>query len=124
MDITRLAPIPQIELPSTEELIARFSEFDYDREGDTLYLYLGSNRPGIYHYLDQGVYVKFDPETHEVFGLMIERYETRFLPTHPELAKVWREGRRVWFIPKRKTPQWMPTLSESLRPVLRPGWGV
>lgn len=63
----------------------------YDRELDTLYIRLDAfGDLHVAHYLDDGVYALFDPETMEVVGFQVENWERVFLNClHPDLKRVW-----------------------------------
>ena len=63
----------------------------YDPELDTLYIHLDAfGDLHVAHYLDDGVYALFDPETMQVVGFQVENFERVFLNClHPDLKRFW-----------------------------------
>lgn len=70
---------------------------DYDRQLDTLFLFLG-NGPApecVARYLRDGVYALFDPGTMQVVGFQVEDWQTLFLKREPALMATWKKSK--WF---------------------------
>lgn len=92
--------IPNIDLGELAEIgRSEGCSLAYHRKEDTLYIRPDKPRPGTS--LDwNGVWIRVDPETHEIIGVEIENFEGIFLKKHPELAKTWQDVRP--FVTRKK----------------------
>jgi hypothetical protein len=79
---------PEPEFPDPRCLVLR-----YDAKRDTLLLAQGNPGPALSVDLDNGVWLRYEPESNQVVGIEIEDYSRTFLRTHPALARQWRTAR-------------------------------
>jgi hypothetical protein len=89
----------------------------YDRQLDTLYIKLDTfGGLHVAHYLDDGVYALFDPDTLEVVGFQVEAWKRVFLHQHPDLRWPWRMYRLG--IPSVRVFGGLPLLPQPEQPIL------
>ena len=71
---------------------------DYDRQLDTLFLFLGGGPApqSVACYLRDGVYALFDPETMQVVGFQVEEWQALFLKKEPALMATWKKSK--WYV--------------------------
>ena len=82
-EIPELNLDPLLEHPET--LTTR-----YDQNLDTFFVHVGPQaRPGVSLYLNDEIYIRYDPQTGEVIGLQVENWERVFLKHHPQAASQW-----------------------------------
>ena len=71
---------------------------DYDRQLDTLFLFLGDGPApqSVACYLRDGVFALFDPESMQVVGFQVEEWQATFLKKQPGLMATWKKSQ--WFV--------------------------
>jgi len=64
----------------------------YDADLDTLYIRPGPNAlPGISHYINNGIYIRFDPMSKAVVGIQIEDFQQVVMRLYPQVERAWRQ---------------------------------
>lgn len=63
----------------------------YDKKRDTFFVHAGRPRPATSVELFDGLWLRMDPRTGEVYGFEIEDFRQVFLVRHPEFAPAWKQ---------------------------------
>ena len=79
-------PIPEIIW--NEATTGSFTR-SYDKRRDILFIHATPKRPAVSFDVGGHLWLRFDPETHEVVGVEIEDFEKVFLVKFPELRAGW-----------------------------------
>ena len=106
-----IAEIPVPELRWNSEIIDTFVR-SYDSERDILFAHTMPKRPAMAMDVGGHLWIRFDPETHEVIGIEIEDFERVFLVKYPELSLGWTEDKPKITKPLRND---VGSVSEYLR---------
>ena len=62
----------------------------YDAEADSIVIYItGNPQPAVSVYASDNIYVMVDPDTRNVVGFHVEKWERKFVPAHADIAAVW-----------------------------------
>ena len=63
---------------------------NYDSEADSVVIYItGNPQPAVSVYASDNIYVMVDPDTRNVVGFHVEKWERKFVPAHADIAAVW-----------------------------------
>ena len=98
-DDSRGIPIP--ELTWDEATTGSFTR-SYDKRQDILFIHATPKRPAVSLDVGGHLWLRFDPETHEVVGVEIEDFEKVFLVKFPELAVGWEQYKPLLIKPFRR----------------------
>lgn len=99
------------KLPAPERLAMH-----YDDALDTLFISTQPAQAAVSVDIEGEMWVRFVPETAEVVGVEIEDFESSFLPSRPDVAAAWRNGRG----PEAASRLWSLLRPESFLPHLLP----
>lgn len=62
----------------------------YDAEADSVVIYItGNPQPAVSVYASDNIYIMVDPDTRNVVGFHVEKWERKFVPAHADIAAVW-----------------------------------
>lgn len=84
--------VPHLVLPDTLSIEA--ADY-YDAASDSYLLNFGTPHAALAWNIEGDIWIRYLPETGEVVGVEVENFTYRFLPTHPELAATWDQGRQA-----------------------------
>ena len=81
-------PIPELQWDDDLAFVR-----SYDKRRDILFVHATPKRPAVSLEVGGHLWLRFDPETHEVVGVEIEDFEKVFLVKYPELRAGWEQDK-------------------------------